>query len=599
MLEWLDAAFRDVVHISTALGGRRGLDRAQQLRPDLIVLSEQLPDLDAATVLAELKRSPGTREIPVILAAPPTEDDAQEAVWLRRGAADYLHKPYRLAELETRITTHLRARQLEHQVQLHTQVIDERVQERTRALEAEIRQRREAEQRFAHHLYHDQVTGLPNRMLLQEQLQARTAQAQSEPFALAILVLRGFHEINHVLGYEVGSQLLHEVALRLDTAAGTLAAAMPIERRDGQTHYVASLSGVSFALLLRAGEDAESVGRAMQALLGVLDRSFEFDGIALTVGAHAGVVRCPADAEEPGLLLRNAHIAVEEAIVNDQRVTFYHDGINRYSARRLSLMSELKAAIEKDTLELAFQPQLHLRHGRIASVEALLRWQHPELGFVRPDEFIPLAEQGGAIKSLTSWVLRAAVRQCRAFMDLSLPLGVSVNLSARNLHEPDLAQQIMDLLRRYDVPPERLLLEVTETAVMKGPDAAMRALGDLNGEGVRSSIDDFGTGYSSLGYLRNLPVSEVKIDRTFVMEMQHNKDDRVIVQTIIDMGHNLGLQVVAEGVEEAYGLTALNDMGCDYAQGYYIARPMFGKNLIEWLAHAPYPVVAPENILVC
>lgn len=591
MLDLLRAALKSTLQVHVALGGEEGLEQARtEPQPDLILLDVSMPGMTGHEVCEALKADPATRDIPVIFSTA-ADHEEDETVGFALGAVDYITKPYRLPVVKARVRAHLETRHLYHQIRLHNLMLDAKVRERTRALEAEVRSRRQAEDRFTHQLYHHPLTGLPNRLLLQEEIRRLAAGAAQQPFALVLLSLAGFHEINNTLGYETGSQLLRQVAQRFNRCATELSGSLPIES-GAEPHMVAVVAGVNFGLLLDARCAPEVLAATVQTLLDVLEQPFEFEGMSLSVGACAGIAVSPEHGTEPDTLLRHTHIAVEEASASDKHIVIYSDSINRYSARRLSLMGELRTAIQQDALQLAFQPQLDLGARRVVSVEALLRWQHPKLGFVRPDEFIPMAEQGGVIKPLTAWVLRAAVRQCRVFIDEGLDIGVSVNLSARNLREADLVEQVLELLREYEVPPARLMLEVTETAVMKSPDAALKILGQLQAAGVRSSIDDFGTGYSSLGYLKNLPVSEVKIDRSFVMEMMTDKDDQVIVQTIVSMGKNLGLHVVAEGVEDAASLEALRDMGCELAQGYHICKPQFPEQLIEWLRNSDYAPVS-------
>ncbi|HZR45200.1 MAG TPA: EAL domain-containing protein, partial [Candidatus Manganitrophaceae bacterium] len=253
---------------------------------------------------------------------------------------------------------------------------------------------------------------------------------------------------------------------------------------------------------------------------------------------------------------------------------------------RLALMGELRHAIDDDQLFPLFQPKINLQTGRAIGVETLIRWRHPNFGVVPPDQFIPLAEQTGLIKPVTSWVLAAALRQCRLWLDAGLEFSVAVNLSVRNLLDPQLPNQIGDLLDRCGVAPHFLVLEITESIIMADPAHAMKILSELRKMGIGLSIDDFGTGYSSLGYLKKLAVDEIKIDKSFVKEMAQNEDDTAIVRSTIDLAHNLGLKVVAEGVENQEIWKRLIALGCDAAQGYYFSRPIAAPELTQWMTES-------------
>ena len=267
----------------------------------------------------------------------------------------------------------------------------------------------------------------------------------------------------------------------------------------------------------------------------------------------------------------------------------YSPECDPFDPGRLALLGELRRAIESDQLFLYYQPKVDVKTRMVVGAEALLRWRHPKRGLVPPGDFIPLAEQAGIIKPLTWWVLEEAVKQCRAWDRAELGLDVAVNLSARSLHDPQLPERITDLLAAHGVPPGRLQLEVTESAVMTDPARAAEILGHLGALGVGVSIDDFGTGYSSLTYLRNLPVSEIKIDKSFVIGMSGNGgSDKAIVRSTSDLGHSLGLAVVAEGVEDGNSFELLRSYGCDLAQGYYIARPMAPDALVAWRSESPW-----------
>ncbi len=281
--------------------------------------------------------------------------------------------------------------------------------------------------------------------------------------------------------------------------------------------------------------------------------------------------------------MRRADVAMYVAKRRGLGYTLYTPEEDQYSPARLALTHQLRHAIEQDELRLYFQPVVSFATGRLTHVEALVRWQHPEHGMLPPDQFVPLAEQIGLINALSAWVIDAALRQCAVWRQANQPVSVSINLSARNLHDPQLPQAIVRLLEKHGVPPEQLTIELTESMIMGEPARALETLSQLNQMGVGLSIDDYGTGYSSLAYLKRLPMHELKIDKSFVLDMVADENDAVIVRSTIDLGHNLGLQVVAEGVENREIWERLATLGCDQAQGYYLARPMPAEDLAGWM----------------
>ncbi|HVA88664.1 MAG TPA: GGDEF domain-containing phosphodiesterase, partial [Chloroflexota bacterium] len=326
---------------------------------------------------------------------------------------------------------------------------------------------------------------------------------------------------------------------------------------------------------------AESIGKA-------LDRSFTLEGYGVSASASIGIILAPAHGEDAVTLLRRADVAMYAAKRGSGDYAVYAEDQDQYSPSKLSLTGELRQAINDGGLCLHYQPKVDLKTGRLDSVEALVRWPHPQRGFLPPDQFIPLAERSGLILPLSQWVLATALRQCRAWQDAGLEMRVAVNLSARLLQEEHLVEMITALMRAERVAPESLELEITESAVMQDPTRAIGLLRRLHEMGIRLSIDDFGTGYSSLAYLNRLPVDEVKIDKSFVLDLGRTGDGATIARSIIDLGHNLGLVVVAEGVEDAATYRLLAGMACDLAQGYYLSRPIPADQLTDWAAALPW-----------
>jgi diguanylate cyclase (GGDEF)-like protein len=443
----------------------------------------------------------------------------------------------------------------------------------SRKLQRQTQELQTSAERDRHQATHDALTGLPNRELLRDRLgQGLAAATRSEgEIALLLIDLDRFKEINDSLGHSYGDKLLCQVGPRLRSVL-----------RDGDT--VARLGGDEFAVLLPSVDGVAEAQAVAERLREALHRPFDVDGVALDVEASVGIVLSPWHGTDTEELLRNADIAMYVAKELKAGAVVFEPDQHVTAPWRLTVLGDLRRALEgTDELFLNYQPKYTLDGERIEGVEALLRWQHPTEGLIPPDEFIPVAEGTGIILRLTERVLGLALGQMRHWLDAGHAVPVAVNLSTRCLLDADLPQLVQRLLAEHRVPAELLRLEVTESAVMGDADRCMEVLQRLHDLGVRLSIDDFGTGYSSMAYLRRLPVDELKIDRSFVLGMTTTQQDAVLVRTAIDLGHNLGLTVVAEGVEGAEHVLALQALGCDIAQGYHYARPMLGEALSELL----------------
>ena len=466
---------------------------------------------------------------------------------------------------------------LETRVSERTQAL----QEANRRLENEIGERREAEARARHLAFNDLVTGLPNRAWVQEYLGQRTG-SNSEPFALLLLDLDHFREVNDTLGHTIGDRVLAAVTERL-------------QRLLGPETFIARLGGDEFVVVMEAATEDEAVTAAQQ-IGSELESPLHIDELSLDIRASIGVAFFPEHGRDVDTLLQRADIAMYQAKDIREGAVIYAASFDLTDPRRLSLAGELRRAIGRQELELFFQPQVDLEDGRLTGFEALARWRHPERGLMAPDQFIPLAEQTGLIKPLTQWVLNAALQQLYEWRKGGMDVRLSVNLSPRNLHDRSLADRVEQLLDGWQVPPECLVLEVTESAILHDPERAFRLLTQLHEDGVGLSIDDFGTGYSSLSYLRRLPVAELKVDKSFVMEMWREASNAVIVRSVIDLAHNLGVRVAGEGIEDQGTLDALLEMGCDTGQGYLIGRPMPAAELAQWLEDSPWSGLQREGV---
>ncbi len=428
-----------------------------------------------------------------------------------------------------------------------------------------------------HQAMHDELTGLPNRACFFDRTDQALRQAARDGTCTAVLLfdLNRFKEINDTLGHKYGDRVLREVGPRIRQGL-----------RDGDT--LARLGGDEFCVLLPRIEGQGAALQVAGRIVNLLEAPFEIEGMTMDVSASCGIAIAPKDGDSADMLLQRSDVAMYVAKDSHEDIVVYDDELNINTRERLALLGELRTAIAKEQFVLFYQPKVALSSGQIEGVEALIRWQHPTMGLVPPIEFISLAEHTGLIKPLTSWVLDAALRQLRRWRDEAGPsvlgnLSMAVNLSARSLLDDGFPAEVAAALDRWQVPAGLLELEITETTIMADPSRAHRVLAELAAGGVKLAIDDFGTGYSSLAYLKNLPVNQLKIDQSFVMHMHQDLNDAVIVRSVIDLGHNLGLRTVAEGIEDERTWDELMSLGCDSGQGYLLAKPMPSEEIGEWI----------------
>ena len=425
--------------------------------------------------------------------------------------------------------------------------------------------------RLRHDSLHDALTGIANRVYLQSEVERLLADLDigGPSFAVAMLDLDSFKEVNDSLGHHYGDAMLQEVARRLTVA---------VEGRGMVTRF----GGDEFAVLLHPSDNDETVLRHCRTMLDFLAAPVELDGTAIDIGASIGVARAPVHGESCDELVKHADLAMYVAKQAGRDVVIFEQSHDTASPSKLALVAALRQAINDESLFIHVQPQMRLDASEIVSVEALVRWTDPDRGFVPPDEFIPLAERSGLIRQLTDFVLEKAIAACAEWQREAPGVAVSVNLSARSLHDNELDLQVDRTLRRYGLAAELLTLEITESSVMADPASTLGLLNRLRALGVRLSIDDFGTGYSSLAYLRRLPVQEIKVDRAFVQRMDEEADDAAIVRSIVELARTLDLSVVAEGVENRRIMRLLDEMGCALVQGYHVARPMPVSEFLAW-----------------
>lgn len=439
----------------------------------------------------------------------------------------------------------------------------------------ELRQQSaDLELRVMHDSTHDPLTGLPNRSLLLDRIHQMIGLASREKSILALLVLdlNHFKEVNDTLGHYQGDILLKQVALRLENVL-----------RPSDT--IARLGGDEFAILLSNLRANKNIKLIIAKINKVFATPYTLqEDLPLSITTSIGVAFFPDHGRDGDTLLQRADIAMYVAKQSQRDHLIYSGKIDQHSSQRLTMMAELSNAIDNNDLVVYYQPKVCRKTMQILGVEALVRWQHETHGLIPPDDFIPMAERTGLITALTNWVLQSTCRTLKDWSDQGIQLKASVNLAVQTLLDPEFPETLTGMLAAVDLPRDSLMLEITETSVIKDPELALKILFRLRNLGIEISIDDFGTGYSSLAYLGEMPVSEVKIDKSFVLGMLDNKKDGVIVKSIIDLAHNLGLQVVAEGVETKAIAGKLNTLGCDLLQGYLFSKPIPASDFKQWLS---------------
>ena len=421
-----------------------------------------------------------------------------------------------------------------------------------------------------HQALHDALTGLPNRLLLDERMQQAILlhERNGEPFTLLLLDLDRFKEINDTLGHQVGDEVLRQTASRIRSLV-----------RASDT--VARLGGDEFAILLLGSDN--SANRVAESIISSIQRAYTIDNHVLRIGVSIGIAFYPNSRKSANEIIRQADVAMYEAKRSGSHYTTYHSRHDARARELLTLHNELQEAIQDGQIILYYQPKIDLQSGAVAGVEALARWQHPARGLLTADKFIPLAEKNNIINLLTQALLHQAVQDASNWNRSGQPLEVSFNLSPKNMLDDDLVISISGILEEFDLPPHLLSLELTENALIQNPSHASDILLLLKQMGIRSIIDDFGTGYSSLAYLRQLPVTEIKIDKSFVLDMVNNSDDYHIVKAIIRMAHDLDLSVTAEGIENMAVANRLARLRCDRGQGFFYTPALPVDEFNTWL----------------
>ncbi len=591
--------------VARAGDGRQALELARSSRPSLVITDILMPTMDGYQLCRELKGDPELRSTPVIFYSATYTDLEDREFALSLGAALFVVKPEDPDRFATAIADVLRTYSSGELAAPQVEPLDERrylsgynrrliakLEDKVRQLdrtaqrlEEEIDHSRRAEERIRHLAFFDSLTGLPNREGFLARARELFAAASDRGRSCAVLVadVDGFREVNHSLGHRNGNLLLEAISRRLRDCLG------------GDCAVLARLGGDDFALVVEDLGERQEIARLARRLVDCFDAAFEVDGLLVEVTASVGVALFPQHGDDASLLLRHAEVAMHQAVGSRGVISFFAAEDDPYQPERLGLVSSLRAAIRQGQLVLHYQPKVDLVSGATVGAEALVRWNHPSRGLLGPDEFIGLAEQTGQMRGLTARLLEISMEEYARWEREGLGLEMSLNLSARNLLDEDLPDEVGSFLERQGLHGDRLTFEITESAFLQDPERARGILTRLTAMGAKVAIDDFGTGYSSLSHLRILPVHELKIDKSFVINMVADDNDAVIVRSTIDLAHNLGLKVTAEGVETGAVLDRLVALSCDMAQGFLIARPMPAPQLEEWLRQPPHPTAAGRD----
>ena len=551
-----EQGFRD---LRTILDPREALTvgaQAGEPLPDLVLLDIRMPHISGFEVLEHLMTLAREQRdfLPVIILTAYSDEQSRLRA-LAQGAHDFLGKPFDSGEVMHRIRNALWTRMLFRERRDQAQALENLVEKRTREL--------------VHLASHDPITGLPNRTALRAALLRRLEQKQRG--ALVYISLDRLEAINDALGHAFGERVLRRVALALSETVppGVLCGAW------GGSDFLMVAGATGFKALITG-------------IVDLFSRPFVLDGAEVVLECHIGSCRFPADGDEPDRLIQRAGLAVFVARQKDVPHTTFNTGLERAAGARLVLERELRHAIERNQLQVVYQPKISLQDRSVIGVEALLRWTHPDYGPIPPITFIPVAEETGAIVEIGTWVLHHACTDIAALCArVGVCLSVAVNVSGRQFEAPDLPGTVAEAVRASGLSPQALEVEITETAMMRDMDRTRNVLNGLRDLGVSVAIDDFGTGYSSLAYLRQLPINTLKIDKSFIQQLAESADDRAITLTIIGMANSLSLTVVAEGVETEDHVEFLQTIGCQIGQGYVFARPMPLADLEQFLATWP------------
>lgn len=584
-----NAGFTDI-HSTT--NSRDAAKLFYKLKPNVMLLDISMPEFDGFDVLQEIYRENPNSFIPIIIMTADGSDEVKLKA-LQKGAKDFITKPFSDFDLLIRINSVSEMSSLYKSLELQNFNLFNKIKEQTSKMHDAIELKNNAEEQLHFNMMYDSVTGLPNKVLLEDRLKQLIQQSKRDnsKFALVFFGVDDFMDIKNTLGQKIYNILLKKISTKLKSSL-RLSDTISSLNLNSLEEMLTRVDEQKFTIVIPDYETKENIKLVISRCLAHLSEPFDMRGVNLDIVIRAGIALYPDHGDNVDELLQHANVAHYTARKNHLPWTYYDAEHDAFINHRLNLMSELKVAISEDNLTIHYQPKINLKNNYIHSCEALIRWQHSIHGFIPPDTFIPIAEQTGTIRLLTLWVLEKTISQCALWFKNNMPIPISINLSTVDLKDDAIVKTIKTILKTHKVPPYLITLEVTESSVMYDPTTSVEVLNNLFNLGVKISIDDYGTGYSSLAYLKSLPVAELKIDKSFVIEMDQDhhtvfidqdNDDVIIVKSTIDLAHNLSLSVVAEGVENEEVYNKLKELGCDIGQGYYISRPLPIDEFEQWL----------------
>lgn len=564
---------RQGYNVRKALNGSMALTAAQTVAPDLILLDIMMPEMDGYEVCQHLKANAKTAEIPVIFLSA-LDDVLDKVKGFQVGGVDYITKPFQFEEVLARVQNQLALRAAELEVRILNAELEARVKERTQQLE-------EANAKLLQMALHDALTGLPNRALLMTDLNQSIQQAKADPnyqFAVLFLDCDRFKVVNDSLGHLVGDELLILISRRLN---------LYIKPQN----TLARLGGDEFAILLTEIPNSHHAIELADQILESFSKPFQLERHEVFINASIGIVIGHDEYNEPEHLLRDADTAMYRAkALGKGQYHIFDPAMHAAALERLQLETDLRRGLEQQELVVHYQPIINLNTGKIAGFEALVRWSHPERGLVPPGLFIPIAEETGLITPIGYWVLSESCRQLRTWQKQNLvnpSVFVSVNLSVKQFSQPNLLEQIDEVLEQSQLAPNCLKLEITESAIMDNEKDVALILKELRKRHILISIDDFGTGYSSLSYLHSFPVDSLKVDKSFVQRLNQEPENVGLIPVIISLAKTMNMSVIAEGIELPEQLMILKELSCGFGQGYFFSKPVPPEKLMELLSHTP------------
>ena len=595
-LDLLEAALtRRGYEVERAADGLQAIEMARRNRPKVIVTDILMPNMDGYQLCREIKNDEELTSIPVIFYSATYTDPEDQQFAIQLGASEFVVKPADpdefLGVLDQVLDEKAKAGFVEpvrtlpdENVFLSTYnnrliaKLEKKINDldhKGRLLEQQVSRAQEAEDEIRQHVYIDRLTGLPTRISLLEELQQEQTPFSSG-FGLLHIDVDSYREINYAIGHDKGSLLLGAIAARIAEAA------------PDSVSRIARIGGHEFAVVVDGTRERERLIQIAKDYRDAFDRPFDVDGLTVDATVSVGIAVCPDHADDPELLLRNAAVALRDAHTTRGMVAVYDADDDPFEPGQVQLISGIRQAIRDNRLVVHFQPKINLRESATVGLEALIRWDHPVHGILQPDVFIGIAEQTGLVRPLGRWLFKEALRDQKLLVEAGHDLEISINLSTRNLMDGTLPDQFIEEVAVQGLERPRVTLEITENSILRDPAQAQKTLERMSDLGVETAIDDFGTGFSSLSHLKLLPVQELKIDRSFIIDMKGRDQNVQIVRSIIDLAHSIGLRVTAEGVETEGSLEQLVEFGCDRAQGFLMARPMPMDALKVWLCDSTW-----------